>query len=192
VPQLSTRSRPVNSSSTATVVHAHLRSDLARLLISLRLLLRTYNFASFRITCDWSCAFTFACGLVRLLECGFHIPRERQLSDQRHKALSAKDGAEDFFGVDKATFRCALFGPKLVVFVSELGIGERLVGDGNGLEELFGIRVVAVLVRVVFDCESACTRPLVSKPPTSNGWGIARHTICLLNIVCRCINWYSK
>jgi hypothetical protein len=143
------------------VVQAHLRSRLARLLISLRLLLRTDDFTSFGITCDWSGA--FARGLVRLLQSGLHVSRERQLPDQGQESLSAKDRAEDFLGVDEATFRCALLGSKLVVLVSELRIGERLVGDGDGLETFFSVRVVAVLVRVVFDRETACTRLVVSR-----------------------------
>jgi hypothetical protein len=47
--------------------------------------------------------------------------------------------------------------------VPELGVGKRLVSNGDRLEALFCVWIVAVLVRVVLDREAAYTRPVVSR-----------------------------
>jgi hypothetical protein len=142
-------------------VQAHLRSRLARLLISSCPLLGADDLATLSVAHYWCCAFAFC--LICLLESGFHVPGKRQLPYEGQEPFTAKDRTKDLLRVDEATLRSALLGSKFVILVPELRVGERLVGDCNRFEELFRIRVVAILVRVVFDCEATCRRPLVSQ-----------------------------
>ena len=137
-------------------MQAHLRSQLACLLVSPCLLLGADNFAPFSIAHDRRGA--FALSLIRLLESGLHVPGKGQLPYERQEALSAKDRAKDLLRVDEATFGSALLWPKFVVLVPKFRIGECLVGDSDCLEALFRIGIVAVLVRVVLDREATCTR----------------------------------
>ena len=111
-------------------MQAHLRSRLARLLISLGLLFGTDDLATLGIALDWCRAIIALCRIC-LLEGGLHVPSEGQLPYERQEPLPAEDRAEDLFGVDEATPGSALLGPKFVVLVPELGVGKRLVRDGN-------------------------------------------------------------
>ena len=136
-------------------MQAHLRSRLARLLISLGLLFGTDDLATLGIALDW-CRAIFALCRICLLEGGLHVPGEGQLPYERQEPFPAEDRAKDLLGVDEAALGGALLGPKFVVLVSELGVGKRLVGDGDRFETLFCIRIVAVLVGVVLDREATC------------------------------------
>ena len=110
-------------------MQAHLRSHLARLLISLCLLLGADDFAPLSIAHDQRGAFALC--LIRLLESSLHVPGKGQQPDERQEALSAKDRAKDLLRVDEATIGSALLWPKFVVLVPEFGVGECLVGDGD-------------------------------------------------------------
>jgi hypothetical protein len=77
------------------------------------------------------------------------------LADERQEPFATKDRAKDLLGVDKSSLGRALLGSEFVVLVPKLRVGERLVCNGDRLEALFGIWIVAVLVRVVLDREAA-------------------------------------
>jgi hypothetical protein len=136
-------------------VRAHLRSRLARLLISPCLLLEADDLAPLSIARDWRGAFAFC--LIRLLESGLHVAGKGQLPYEWQKPFTAKDGAEDLLGVDEAAFGSALLWPKFVVLVPKCGVGECLVGDSDRFKAFFRTRIIAVLVGVVFDRKAACT-----------------------------------
>lgn len=137
------------------MVQAHLRSHLARLLISLCFLLGADNFASLSIALDGRCAFTFR--LIGLLESGLHVSGKGQLPYEWQEPFPAEDRAEDLFRINEATLRSALLRSEFIILVPELRVGKRLVGNGDRLEALFRVWVVAVLVRVEFDREAAYT-----------------------------------
>lgn len=141
-------------------MQAHLRSHLPRLLISLRLLLGADNFTSLGIALDGRRVFTLR--LIGLLKSGLHVSGKGQLPYEWQESLPAEDRAEDLFRVDETTLRSALLGSEFIILVPELGVGKRLVGNGDRLEALFRVWIVAVLVRVAFDREAAYTRPVIT------------------------------
>ena len=97
------------------------------------------------------------------MESSLHVSGKGQLPYERQEPLPTKDRAKDLFRVDKATLGSALLGPEFIILVPELGVGKRLVSNGDRLEALFCVWIVAVLVRVVLDREAAYTRPVVSR-----------------------------
>jgi len=111
-------------------VQAHLRSHLARLLISLGLLFGTDDLATLGIALDWGRTI-FALCCICLLEGGLHVSSEGQLPYERQEPLPAEDRTKDLLRVDEAALGGALLGPEFVILVPKLGVGKRLVRDGN-------------------------------------------------------------
>ena len=171
-------------------MQAHLRSRLARLLISLGLLFGTDDLATLGIALDWGRTL-IAFRRIRLLEGGLHVPSEGQLPYERQEPFPAEDRAEDLLGVDEATLGRALLGSKFVVLVPELGVGKRLVRDGDQFETLFRVWIVAVLVGVVLDREATCARAGIVSRLIMKGITCLR-TIGFLDVICGCVYWHTE
>ena len=142
-----------------TAVQAHLRSHLACLLISLSLLFGTDDLTTLGIVLDWGRTIFTLCRIC-LLEGGLHVSSEGQLPYEWQEPLPAEDRTKDLLQVDKAALGSTLLGPKFVILEPKLGVGKRLVRDGNQFETLFRIRAVAVLVGVVLDRKTTCAQPV--------------------------------
>lgn len=134
---------------------AYLGRHLPGLLLLLRFLLLTQHLPSLRVP-DYLPPFHLFFRVLRLLQRRLHVPCQADLPNDRQEPLPAKYCTEHFLGIDVPALGRALFGPELVVFLAEVGVGEGLVGNGDLFEAVFSEWVIWILVGMVFNCKAAC------------------------------------